>query len=52
MGNLSYSVSGTFAISGEAEGMKQEELEEALMKDLRENLTSFQIDEIEIEEME
>lgn len=52
MERLRYSISGTFTISGEAENIQEDELEEVLLKELRENLTSFQIDEIEIEETE
>lgn len=52
MSDLRYSISGTFTVSGEAENVTEDELEEALLEELRENLTNFQIDEIEIEETE
>lgn len=52
MGKLRYSINGTFTLSGEAEGIKEDVLEEVLLEDLRENLTNFQNDEIEIEEIE
>lgn len=52
MSNLRYSISGTFTIFGEAENIAEDELEKVLLEDLRENLTNFNIDEIEIEEIE
>lgn len=52
MSDLRYSISGTFTASGEAENITEDELEEVLLEELRENLTNFQIDEIEIEETE
>lgn len=52
MERLRYSISGTFIVSGEAENITEDELEKDLLEELRENLTNFQIDEIEIEETE
>lgn len=52
MKKLRYSISGTFTVSGETEGIRKNELEDILCAELREHLTSFQIDEIEIEEKE
>lgn len=52
MERLKYSISGTFTVSGEVENITEDELEEVLLEELRENLTNFQIDEIEIEETE
>ena len=52
MERLRYSISGTFTVSGEAENITEDELEEILLEELRENLTSFDIDEMEIEETE
>lgn len=52
MERLRYSISGTFTVSGETKGIREEELEDILLERLRAHLTSFQIDEIEIEETE
>ena len=52
MERLRYSISGTFTLSGEAENIRDDELEKVLLEELRENLTNFNIDEIEIEETE
>lgn len=52
MERLRYSISGTFTVSGEAENITKDELEEVLFEELRENLTNFDIDEMEIEETE